>query len=239
MSSLLEYRLLSFDVYGTLIDWESGILNAFQTYLAQHNASDKFSRKHLLEIFQGFEREQQAKTPDMLYSQLLTAIHPLWAQELGLPLPSAGESAEFGRSVGQWPAFPDSVNALKRLSKTYKLLILSNVDRESLGQTLAGPLNGVHFDTVLTAQDLKSYKPDLRNFECMLDVVKSEYGFEKTQVLQTAQSQFHDHYPARRIGIKSVWIERSGAIMGNQAEEIYDWKFDKLVDMADAVEKEL
>lgn len=91
---------------------------------------------------------------------------------------------------------------------------------------------------VITAQDVGGYKPDLRNFEYMLDAVKEEFGVEREQVLQTAQSQFHDHQPAKKVGVKSVWIVRPGAIMGNVGEEIYDWKFDTLGDMADAVEKE-
>jgi 2-haloalkanoic acid dehalogenase type II len=161
------------------------------------------------------------------------------AEELGFPHPSAEESAAFGASVGSWPAFPDSVDALKRLSKFYKLLILSNADLESIRGTLTGPLNGVHFDKVITAQDVGSYKPDQRNFTRMLQDVKEEFGIEKNLVLQTAQSQFHDHHPARKLGIKSVWIQRTGATMGNLAEKIYDWKFDKMVDMADALEKEI
>jgi len=239
MSRLSDHRLLSFDVYGTLIDWETGILNALQPFLEKHNVAGKFDKKYLLENYHLLEREQQTKTPDMIYSQLLTTVHALLAQKLGLPLPLAEESAEFGNSVGKWPAFPDSVDALKRLSKTYKLLVLSNVDRESIKATLAGPLKGVQFDKVLTAQDCGSYKPDLRNFESMLETVKAEYGIEKTEVLQIAQSQFHDHHPAHQLGIKSVWIERSGATMGNKTEEIYDWKFDKMLDMAHAVEQGL
>lgn len=237
MASLLNYRLLSFDVYGTLVDWESGIINAFQPFLEKHNAAHKFPSKDVLETYHTLEREQQDKTPGLIYSQLLTTIHPLLAQRLGLPLPSAEESVEFGKSVGKWPAFPDSVDALRRLSKQYKLLALSNVDRKSLEATLAGPLKGAQFDKILTAQDLGAYKPDLRNFEKMLETVKTDYGIEKSEVLQTAQSQFHDHHPAHQLGIKSVWIERSGATMGNRAKEIYDWKFDKMTDMADAVDR--
>jgi 2-haloalkanoic acid dehalogenase type II len=239
MSRLSDYRLLSFDVYGTLVDWETGIINAFQPFVEKHNASGKFDKRNLLEIYHVLEREQQKKTPDMIYSQVLVTIHPLLAQKLGLPLPLAEESAEFGKSVGQWPVFSDSVEALKRLSKTYKLLVLSNVDQESIKATIAGPLKGFHFDKVLTAQDLGSYKPDLRNFEKMLETVKAEYGIEKSEVLQTAQSQFHDHHPAHQLGIKSVWIERKGATMGNETNDIYDWKFDKMVDLADAVERGL
>ncbi|PWY66491.1 2-haloalkanoic acid dehalogenase [Aspergillus sclerotioniger CBS 115572] len=236
MSQLSEYRLLSFDVYGTLVDWEGGILAAFQPTLDKTNA--QFSREHLLTVYHKLEREQQEKTPDMPYSQLLATIHPMWAERLGLAAPTAAESLEFGESVGNWPAFPDTVDALKRLSQHYKLVVLSNVDRTSFAKTNAGSLQGFPFDLIITAQDIGSYKPDLRNFEYMLKTVKNTFGIEPAQVLQTAQSQFHDHHPARKVGLKSVWIERPGATMGNLAETIYDWRFDTLGEMADALERQ-
>ncbi|KZF24283.1 HAD-like protein [Xylona heveae TC161] len=238
MSKLTDFKLLSFDVYGTFIDWETGILTAFQKYLEKCGAGNRFTRKHLLEVFHELEYRQEVKTPDMLYSQVLTTTHPQWAEKLGLPAPTASESEEFGQSVGKWPAFPDTVDALKRLGKTYKLVVLSNVDRESFGASNAGPLGGVHFDGILTAQDIGSYKPDPRNFDYMLDFAQKEFGIQKSQVLQTAQSQKHDHHPASKKGIKSVWIARAGARMGNVDEEIYNWKFNTLGEMADAVEKE-
>lgn len=238
MSKLSDYRLLSFDVYGTLIDWESGILAAFQPTL-DRSGGKNFGRKHLLEVFHKLESQQQNKTPDMAYSQLLSTVHPQFAAELGLEEPSAEESKAFGDSVGKWPAFPDTVDALGRLSRHYKLLVLSNVDRDSFGASNAGPLQGVHFDAVITAQDVGSYKPDLRNFEYMLNHVKSTFGIDKEAVLQTAQSQYHDHHPASKMGIKSVWIVRPGASMGNTEEEVDDWKFDTLGEMADALEQEI
>ena len=149
------------------------------------------------------------------------------------------ESERFGQSVGKWPVFPDTIDALPRLSKHYKLLVLSDVDRTSFSASTAGPLEGFKFDEIITAQDVGSSKPDPRNFEHRLQVAQSEFGVAKAQVLQTAQRQFHDHQsPARKLGIKSVWIERSGT-MGNRQEQIYDWKFVTLGDMADAVEREL
>jgi 2-haloalkanoic acid dehalogenase type II len=236
MSKLSDYRLLSFDVYGTLIDWESGILAAFQPTLNRNGRS--FSSKHLLETFHKLEREQQTKSPDMLYSQLLSIVHPQLAAALQLDEPTAEESNQFGNSVGQWPAFPDTVEALRRLSKHYKLLALSNVDRDSFSATNIGPLQDVHFDAIITAQDVGSYKPDLRNFDYMSKHVKAEYGIEKGEILQTAQSQVHDHHPAAEVGIKSVWIVRPGATMGNTTKEVYNWRFDTLGEMVDAIEEE-
>lgn len=237
MSSLLDYSLLSFDVYGTLIDWESGILKAFEPLLAKDPSRDITSQQ-VLDAYLGEEQAQQQRAPDMLYSQMLATIYVLVASKLGLPEPSVEESVKFGESVGSWPAFPDTVEALQRLSKTYKLVTLSNVDRKSFEATNSGPLGGVHFDGVLTAQDIGSYKPDPRNFEYMLEFAKSKFGLEKAKILQTAQSQLHDHHPVSKMGIKSVWIARSGSMMGKTAKEIWDWKFDTLGEMADAVDKE-
>ncbi|KAE8350503.1 HAD-like domain-containing protein [Aspergillus coremiiformis] len=237
MSQLTNYHLLSFDVYGTLIDWETGVWNAIQPSLKATNI--QISRQNYLNIYHELEKAQQSQTPDMPYSQLLATIHPQLTSRLGLNPPTMEESDQFGESVGQWPAFPDTVEALKRLSKHYKLVVLSNVDRESFQKTNAGSLEGFPFDLVITAQDVGSYKPDLANFEYMLKAVKGQFGVEMDLVLQTAQSQFHDHQPAKKMGLRSVWIERPGALMGNLENPIYDWRFDTLGDMADAVGREL
>ncbi|KGO70713.1 Haloacid dehalogenase/epoxide hydrolase [Penicillium expansum] len=236
MTNLSDYRLLCFDVYGTLIDWESGIITALTPILSK--STTQFTREHLLTTYHDLESTQQTATPDLLYSDLLSAIHPNLAARLGLNPPTVEESREFGNSIGTWPAFPDTVDALRRLSKHYKLVVLSNVDRASFAKSNAGSLQGVPFDLILTAQDIGSYKPDPRNFKYMLSAVQREFGVGPGQVLQTAQSQFHDHQPARKTGIKSVWIERSGALMGNTGDPIFDWRFETLGEMADAVEAE-
>jgi 2-haloalkanoic acid dehalogenase type II len=233
--SLKDHRLLCFDVYGTLIDWEGGILTALEPILSK--TPTKFTREHLLTVFHELESTQQKATPKMPYTDLLATVHPILATRLGLNPPSKEESQTFGNSVGSWPAFPDTVEALRRLAKHYKLVVLSNVDRASFAKSNAGSLQGVPFDMIITAQDIGSYKPDLRNFEYMLTAVEREYGIPPSQVLQTAQSQFHDHQPARKVGIRSVWIERVGATMGNLEDPIFDWRFGTLGEMADALEE--
>ncbi|KAI5852046.1 HAD-like protein [Durotheca rogersii] len=237
MAGLKNFGLLSFDVYGTLIDYETGILSALQPLLNTRGRAD-VPRLQVLEAYSELEVRQEEATPSMPYSQLLATIFPLLAAKLDLPPPTEEESQAFGNSVGSWPAFPDTVDALRRLAKHYKLVVLSNVDRASFSRTNSGPLEGVPFDLIITAQDIGSYKPSPRNFEYMLTAVKDKFGIEKEQVLQTAQSQSHDHHPARAMGIKSVWIARPGAVMGNKEKEIYDWKFDTLGDMADAIDAE-
>ncbi|CAN6631624.1 hypothetical protein TRVA0_013S01178 [Trichomonascus vanleenenianus] len=237
MSKLSDFNVLSFDCFGTIIDWETGILAALQPLLDAHNV--KCSREDLIRVYHECEVEQQQRTPSLPYSELLATILPRLANKLNLPTPSAAVSEAFGASIGSWPAFPDSVAALHQLSKHYKLVILSNVDRKSFGKTNTGPLEQFPFDLIITAQDVGTYKPNQRNFEYMLREVKEKFGVEKAQVLQTAHSQYHDHHPSRRMGIKSCWIVRPGGLMGDAEEEFFDWKFNTLGDMAVAVDAEL
>ncbi|KAL5357122.1 hypothetical protein BJX96DRAFT_162871 [Aspergillus floccosus] len=231
MSKLTDYALLCFDVYGTLIDWESGVLAAMQPTLDKNNAA--FSRSELLNTYHELERTQQSATPDMPYSQLLTTIHPQFAAKLSLAPPAAEESRAFGESIGTWPAFPDTVDALHRLSKHFKLVVLSNVDRESFAKTNAGSLRGFPFDLIITAQDIGSYKPDLRNFEYMLRKAKETLGIESDRVLSTAQSQFHDHHPAHKVGLKSVAV----TFTADQFKGIYRGKQYHAPDFADVLQR--
>lgn len=238
MAKLADFKLLSFDVYGTLIDWERGALNALKPVLEKSNKTD-LDQKHILQVLHEIEPRVEKEHPDWKYSQVLTFVHPQLCERLDLQSPTKEESQAFGESIGSWPAFPDTVEALHRLSKTYKLVVLSNVDNDSFTAGNKNGLEGFKFDAVYTAQDIGSYKPSLKNFEYMLQHVKEEFGVEKEQVLQTAQSQFHDHHPAKDMGIKSAWIYRPGAVMGNRKDPVFTWKFDTLADMADAVEAEL
>ncbi|KAL8861984.1 MAG: hypothetical protein Q9178_001439 [Gyalolechia marmorata] len=239
MAKLTSFKILSFDTYGTLIDWEGGILTALSK--TSQGQDIPFSKSDILRRFHTLEKEYQSRYPNVPYSQLLAKVHPALSSELNLRAPTEDTSRQFGKSVGSWPAFPDTVEALKRLQKHFKLLVLSNTDRASFAATNSIQLPGVEFDAVLTAQDIGSYKPDKRNFEYLLDFIHQQWGISKDEVLQTAQSQFHDHYPAKDAGLRSAWIVRPGAIMGEQGkkgEEIWDWKFDTLGEMADAVEEE-
>ena len=200
--SLRDYDVLTFDCYGTLIDWETGLFSAMAPLLARVD-SPPF-RDEALAVFARHEVAQQAETPDMVYSDLLAAVHRRLAAEWGVDQDPA-EAAAFGGSIGEWPAFPDTPGALQYLKQHYKLVILSNVDRASFSASNARL--GVEFDAIYTAQDIGSYKPDARNFEYLLARLK-EQGIEKERVLHVAQSLFHDHVPANGIGLDSAWIDR-------------------------------
>lgn len=237
MAKLSDFKLLSFDVYGTLIDWEAGALTALEPHLKKSD-QENMERKHILQVMHKIEARVEREHGHLKYSEVLTMVLPELCEQLGLEKPSEEESNNFGASIGDWPGFADIPSALERLSKFYKLVVLSNVDHDSFKRGNANGLKGYKFDAVYTAQDVGSYKPDLRNFEYMLKHVKEEFGVEKHEVLQTAQSQYHDHHPAKDMGMKSSWIYRPGAVMGNRDDPVYTWKFDTLAEMADAVEKE-
>lgn len=238
MSKLTDFKLLSFDVYGTLIDRESGALEIIRPMLEKSGKTSLGTKQILQELYTLEAREEEAH-PDWRYSEVVTAVFPKLCDKLGLQKPTEEECKAFGASVGSWPAFQDTVDALKRLSNVYKLVVLSNVDNDSFKRSNAYGLEGFKFDAIYTAENIGSYKPEHKNFEYMLSHVKEDFGIERNEVLQTAQSQYMDHHPAKEIGIKSCWIDRPGATMGHINDPVWNWKFDTLGEMADAVEKEL
>ena len=149
----------------------------------------------------------------------------------------------YGRSIGSWPAFPDTVEALAYLKRHFRLVILSNVDNASFAASHARL--EVPFDAVYTAEDIGSYKPSPRNFEYMLEKLET-LGLDRKDVLHTAQSLFHDHGPAKQAGLASCWIDRRhdrgggfGATVKPEATPGYDFRFVSLAEMASAHRKEL
>jgi 2-haloalkanoic acid dehalogenase type II len=234
-----DFRALTFDCYGTLIDWEAGILAGFAPLAAK--AGHGLGKDAILEAFARHEAAQEAETPDMIYSKLLAVVHGRVAREWGVPS-SAGDDARFGNSVPDWPAFPDSAEALAYLKQHFKLGILSNVDRESFRGS--NKRLGVAFDWIMTAQDIGSYKPSPRNFEYMIDTL-GKAGVDKGQILHTAESLFHDHVPANRFGLASCWIFRRhdkdgfGATSKPAEMPRIDFRFNSLGEMAEAHRREV
>jgi 2-haloacid dehalogenase len=192
-----HFDVLTFDCFGTLIDWETGLLGAMRPILAAHGvAADD---EDLLERYARHEAglEDGAYLP---YREVLARGLAGVASELGFT-PTADELAGFGGSVGDWPAFPDSADALRRLGTRYRLVVITNCD-DDLFAASSGRL-GVTFDDVITAQQAGSYKPSHRNFEIALERI----GLD-ARVLHVAQSLFHDHVPAKALGLRSVWVNR-------------------------------
>jgi 2-haloacid dehalogenase len=240
---LSDFRVLTFDCYGTLIDWESGIHTALLPLLRAktQDTNQMLSRDAALEAFARHESAQEAATPAMIYSDLLATVHRRLANEWNLTVDDAAH-ARFGASVPDWPAFPDSVAALAYLKQHYQLVILSNVDRESF--KASNRRLGVEFDAIYTAQDVGTYKPNPGNFEYLLEHL-ARRGVASTDVLHTAQSLFHDHAPAKRFGLASAWIDRRhdqqgwGATMAPPAGAAYDFQFPTMAAMAAAHQAEL
>jgi 2-haloacid dehalogenase len=235
---LSDFRVLTFDCYGTLIDWESGIFAALQPLLqkAKQTSGQTLSRDAVLEAFARHESAQEEATPAMIYSELLAVVHQRLAQAWGVTVGEA-DHARFGASVPDWPAFPDSTEALGYLKQHYQLVILSNVDRLSFAGS--NRRLGIEFDAIYTAQDIGSYKPNPANFEYLLTHL-AQRGVAKADILHTAQSLFHDHAPAKRFRLASAWIDRRadqqgwGATMAPPEGAGYDFRFPTLVAMADA-----
>lgn len=239
-------KALSFDIYGTLIDWENGIAQAARaTALGPYLPP---SHKQLMLDIEKHDTTVQRENPTLPQTQIIAEGLRRYAKDLGVV--EKGDLSEadverackdYGAKIGDYPAFEDSVEAMKMLRKRYKLIPLSNVDNMSFSQTLNGPLLGVKFDAVYTAQDIGSYKPDVRNFEYLLEHVKSDFGVEKEQLCHVAQSLFHDHGPAQKVALQSVWVDRGGEMGGNPegAQEKFGFKLrvETLKELADIVEE--
>jgi 2-haloalkanoic acid dehalogenase type II len=228
---LSDYEALSFDCYGTLIDWESGLFAALTPLLTRAGG---LPRDTVLQDFARLESRQQANTPGMRYPDLLAEVHGQLAREWHVS-PDPAEAAAFGASVADWPAFPDTVEALQYLKQHFRLIILSNVDRGSFQAT--NRRLGVTFDAIYTAEDIGSYKPDPRNFAYLLDRAR-EQGVAQDKLLHVAQSLFHDHVPANAVGLASAWIDRrqgtAGATAPVTGDVQYDFRFDSLGALTEA-----
>jgi 2-haloacid dehalogenase len=205
---LTDFEVLTFDCYGTLIDWESGMVEALKGLTDR--VQRPLTRDQILEAHARHEARQEEYTPTKLYRDVLATVYKRLAEEWGI-YPTHEECVEYGRSVRNWPAFADSPGALQYLKKHFKLVILSNVDNESF--KASNQKLQVQFDAICTAEDIGSYKPAMRNFEYMLEQL-SERGIAKEKILHTAESLFHDHKPANSLGLKSCWIHRRHAQQG-------------------------
>ncbi|MCW2394043.1 MULTISPECIES: haloacid dehalogenase type II [unclassified Sphingobium] len=236
---LTDFKALSFDCYGTLIDWESGMVEALSGLVAR--AGVQLSRNEILQAHARHESEQQAQTPGKLYRDLLPIVYKRLAEQWGVPV-TVEECEEYGRSVRDWPAFVDSPGALQYLKKYYKLIILSNVDNRTFSYSNARL--EVDFDAIYTAEDVGAYKPSDANFDYMKAHL-ADLGLEAGDVLHTAESLFHDHLPANRHGLASCWIFRRhaqegfGATMTPEKAPDIDFRFNSMADLVKAHQEEI
>jgi 2-haloacid dehalogenase len=202
-----RFDAITFDCYGTLIDWEAGLTDAFRPILAGQGIA--MDEDDLLTRFAGYEAAAEAG-PYQPYRHVLAAGLRGVAGELGFA-PSDDETAAFAGSVVDWPAFPDSAEALARLKTGFRLGVITNCDDDLFAAS--NERLGVDFDWIVTAQQVRSYKPAERNFTAAFGRI----GLPRERILHVAQSLFHDHAPAQRLGMTSVWINRRQGRPGSGA----------------------
>ena len=235
---LSDFTVLTFDCYGTLIDWESGMVTALQPLTAR--VSRHLSRDTVLEAHARHESSQQAFTPARPYRELLAVVYKRLAEEWGVQA-TWDECLAYGNSIKDWPAFDDTAAALQYLKKHYKLVILSNVDNASFA--FSNKRLQIEFDAIYTAEDIGSYKPSPRNFEYMLAKLEG-LGVAKSEILHTAESLFHDHAPANGVGLASCWIHRRhdrpgfGATVNPGTMPKVDFRFTSMAELAAAHARE-
>ncbi|KAI1334121.1 HAD-like domain-containing protein [Xylariaceae sp. FL0016] len=250
---LTSFKALSFDCYGTLIDWESGALNTLRLVTSQLPSDHRYNtdppRDALLRVH-SIANDLERTHPTLPYNELLAEAITKFAAEIDLPL--ADSIAEpFGNSPGTWAAFSDTIEGLQRLAKYYKLIILSNVDNANIAATVDRQLSPVKFDAVYTAQDIGSYKPNHANFQYLFGHARQylNVDVQKGHLLHVARSLTADHVPAKAVGLRSVWISRGGENkeregVGGSLEELkgqvaFEWRFDTIGTFADEVERQM
>ncbi len=225
-----NFEILTFDCYGTLIDWESGILPVLRSILAAH--SKKVDDATLLQLYGDFE--QRAETPYQPYRDVLASVVRQFGEQLGFT-PTKQEEQSLPNSLAQWPPWPDTVAALRDLKKRYRLAILSNVDDDLFAATR--PKLEVEFDEVITAQQAEAYKPSLKIFELALQRINTP----KDRVLHVGQSIYHDVIPAQKLGLATVWVNRPSARPGigavKSATANPDLTVSSLAELAKAAQK--
>jgi 2-haloacid dehalogenase len=197
-----DYEALSFDCYGTLIDWEAGIAGVLGPWAKGHGLT--LNDEQLLTAYSAHEATAQAEHPTELYPDILGRSLRALGDELGAAVSDA-DAAALATSVPDWPAFEDSHDALEVLGRRFRLIILSNVDRASFAAS--NTKLGVEFASILTAQDIGSYKPSPRNFAALTEEAR-RLEISDGKLLHVAQSLFHDHVPAKQAGLPTVWINR-------------------------------
>ncbi len=192
------FTTLTFDCYGTLIDWESGILAALQPVLARHGVT--LDDTAILERYARYELEAQSE-PYRRYLDIMRAVMLRFAQEFSFEC-TAAEAETLANSLSDWQPFPDTVAALRELKQRYQLAIISNIDDDLFA------LSAVHlqvpFDFVITAEQVGSYKPSRRNFEVAIERI----GQPRERILHVGQSLYHDVIPAKALGLSTVWVNR-------------------------------
>lgn len=194
-----RFQALTFDCYGTLIDWETGLLGALRAILQAH--AQNLTDQQILKIYG--ELEPPAQNPYNRYRVVLANVVRGFGERLGFQASDA-EAESLAHSISSWQPFPDTIAALKKLKAKYKLAIISNIDDDLFAAT--APRLQVEFDEVITAEQAQAYKPSPAPFRLALE----RLGLPARQVLHTGQSIYHDVLPAKALGMATVLVQRRG-----------------------------
>ncbi|MHB8214720.1 MAG: haloacid dehalogenase type II [Candidatus Sulfotelmatobacter sp.] len=198
MLDFSRFEVLTFDCYGTLINWEEGILRCLHRILADHGKDTDDAT--VLELYGDFEaRAEQGEY--RRYREVLQSVVRLFGEQLEFS-PTQAETQSLPESLATWKPWPDTVDALRQLQKRFRLSIISNVDDDLFAAT--APQLGVQFDDIITAQQAGAYKPSLNIFELAL----SRIGVPAHRILHVGQSIYHDVIPAQSLGLSTVWVNR-------------------------------
>ncbi|KAJ1333206.1 haloacid dehalogenase type II [Microdochium nivale] len=242
---LSDYSCLSFDCYGTLIDWETGIVDAFRPITDRLSQDHEFRQDStlLLEAFMTHEINILTRHPKLDYQEILGKTFEGVAADCGVLWQiTTAEKTIFAASIGTWKPFPDTISSLQRLQKHFKLVVLSDVDKRSFAATLSGPLAKIKFDNVHVAEEIQSYKPDLRNFRYLIARCKEDLQVEKQRILHMGCSLPADLFPAHRIGLSNGLIERYPNALGYSSGNLrnavpLDFVFPDMKALADAADE--
>jgi 2-haloacid dehalogenase len=201
MLDFSSFEIITFDCYGTLVDWEEGILRTLRTILSSHNK--KIDDADILKLYGDFE--QQLEEGDFRpYREVLGLVVRKFGEEFGFTA-TAEDEISLPHSLSTWKPWPDTVAALQNLKSHFRLAILSNVDDDLFAATK--PQLRVEFDEIITARQARAYKPSPKIFQMAL----SRVGVPAYRILHVGQSIFHDVIPAQSLGLATVWVNRPSA----------------------------
>ena len=223
--NLKDFSVLTFDCYGTMIDWESGIFSALHPVLKAH--SQKISEVALLEMYADLELAAEQGEYSK-YWDVLESVVRGFGQRLGFK-PTEAEVRSLPESVKTWQPFPDTVAALQKLKSRYQLAVISNIDDDLF--TLTAPKLKVHFDHVITAAQARCYKPCTKIFR----MAQERMGVSPGKWLHVGQSIYHDVIPVKSLGIATVWVNRPSPRAGAGATKAASGKPDLEVSSLDAL----
>ncbi|MEE4298970.1 MAG: HAD-IA family hydrolase [Pseudomonadales bacterium] len=237
MLDVSTYRALSFDCYGTLIDWDTGLAGRLGPWADAHGVRTDMAE--LLGRFADAQFREQSVRPAKNYRQVVGAAFDALGAAAGAAV-SAGERAALVESIGTWPPFPDTVAALRALKRRGRVLgVVSNVDRASFARTHR-LLDGL-LDVVVTAEEVGAYKPAPEMFEALIEAF-AERGIGRSEILHVAQSRFHDIGPAGAHGLATVWVDRRagrpgrGVTLPSEAEPLL--RVESLAELIALLERE-